>query len=167
MWRTTSCKQHSQHFYFFGTPMFSRFKNCRCVLLLTMLPLWAMTPAVATEMVYTPINPSFGGNPNNAPGLMSIAQAQNGFTAPVLSPIESFNLSLQRAILSRLTSQSLTTMFGTGNTLGTLEKTYDTVGYIIKVTPDADNSMVTITTTDKTSGAVATFVINSAPTTTP
>jgi curli production assembly/transport component CsgF len=146
--------------------MFCRFKNFYCVLLLALLPLWATTPAAATEMVYTPLNPSFGGNPNNAPGLMSTAQAQNGFTAPVLSPLASFNLSLQRAILSRLTSQSLTTMFGANNTLGTLEKTYDTVGYIIKVTPDAENSTVTITTTDKTSGAVATFVINSAPTTT-
>ena len=148
--------------------MFCRFKTFHRVLLLTLLPLlplWASTPAATTEMVYAPLNPSFGGNPNNAPGLMSIAQAQNGFAAPVLSPLASFNLSLQRAILSRLTSQSLTTMFGANNTLGTLEKTYDTVGYIIKVTPDADNSTVTITTTDKTSGAVATFVINSAPTT--
>jgi curli production assembly/transport component CsgF len=142
--------------------MFSRFKNFPCVLLLALLPLWAITPAAATELVYSPTNPSFGGNPNNAPGLMSIAQAQNGFTAKALTPIENFNLSLQRAILSRLTSQSLTTMFGASNTLGTTEKTYDTAGYLIKVSPDADASTVTITTTDKTTGAVATFVINSA-----
>lgn len=139
--------------------MLSRFKLIfRCVALLSLLPFWAVTPASATEMVYAPVNPSFGGNPNNAPGLMSIAQAQNGFTAPALTPIQSFNLSLQRAILSRLTSQSLTYMFGSGNTLS--PGNYDTVGYKIAVT-QTDPYTLTIVTTDKTSGATATFVVQS------
>jgi curli production assembly/transport component CsgF len=112
----------------------------------------------ATEIVYTPINPSFGGNPLNSVGLMSIAQAQNPFTAPVLSPIESFNLSLQRSILSRLTSQTLNTMFGSNTKL--VEGSYDTAGYTVQV---ADNGTggLTITTTDKTTGAVASFQIAS------
>ena len=38
--------------------------------------------ASATEMVYTPINPSFGGNPLNANMLLSKAQAQNKHKAP-------------------------------------------------------------------------------------
>jgi curli production assembly/transport component CsgF len=105
-----------------------------------------------------PINPSFGGNPNNAPGLMSIAQAQNGFTAPVLSPLESFNLNLQRSILSRLNSQALTSMFGVNNTLQTGH--FDTAGYTIDVANTVGvASSLTITTTDKTTGAATTFII--------
>jgi len=150
--------------------MFSRFYfTFPLFLLLALLPLWAVTPAVATEMVYTPINPSFGGNPNNAPGLMSIAQAQNGFTARALTPIESFNLSLQRAILSRLTSQSLNTMFGLSadNPNNTLQAhTFETVGFTVKVSEPVMNSaginQVTITTTDKTNGNVTTVVIDLA-----
>lgn len=156
-----SYRQRLLHFYFFGTKVIYRYNNFRSVFLLFMLPFWAITPAVATEMIYTPINPSFGGNPNNAPGLMSIAQSQNSFTASALSPIESFNLSLQRAILSRLTSQSLTYMFGSGNTL--TPGNYDTVGYKIAVT-QTDIYTLTIVTTDKTSGATATFVVQSEST---
>jgi len=36
-----------------------------------------MTPA--SELVYTPINPSFGGNPFNAQWLLDSAEAQNRF----------------------------------------------------------------------------------------
>lgn len=136
--------------------MLPRFKSTlACVLLLA---LWGGTQAAATEMVYTPINPSFGGNPNNAPGLMSIAQAQNGFKAPVVSPVEAFNLSLQRAILSRLTSQTMRAIFGTSPTLE--NGTYDTPGYTINVAYVPDTSFVTITTTDKSSGAVASFEVS-------
>lgn len=139
--------------------MLPRFKSVLASVLL--LALWGGTQAAATEMVYTPINPSFGGNPNNAPGLMSIAQAQNGFKAPVfkapVSPVQAFNLSLQRAILSRLTSQTMTAIFGTSPTLE--DGTYDTPGYIIKVAYVPDTSQVTITTTDKSSGAVASFEV--------
>src|SRR5882757_3288523 len=35
-----------------------------------------LTPALATEQVYHPINPVLGGNPNNGPALMQAAQSQ-------------------------------------------------------------------------------------------
>ena len=35
-----------------------------------------LTPALATEQVYHPISPTFGGNPNNGTFLLSTAQAQ-------------------------------------------------------------------------------------------
>ena len=38
----------------------------------------------ATELVYTPINPSFGGNPLNGTWLLNNAQAQNDFDDPDL-----------------------------------------------------------------------------------
>ena len=109
--------------------------------------------AHATELVYAPINPSFGGNPNNAPGLMSIAQSQNAFRAPATTPVEAFNQSLQRAILSRLTSQTMTALFGNNTVLE--NGSYDTPGYTIKV--EQIGNTITITTTDKNTGAVASF----------
>jgi curli production assembly/transport component CsgF len=35
-----------------------------------------LTPALATEQVYHPISPAFGGNPNNGSFLLSTAQSQ-------------------------------------------------------------------------------------------
>jgi curli production assembly/transport component CsgF len=34
------------------------------------------SPAFATEQVYHPVSPTFGGNPSNGPFLLSVAQAQ-------------------------------------------------------------------------------------------
>ena len=136
-----------------------------CTFLLVLLPLFAASRTFATEMIYSPVNPAFGGNPFNAAGLMGIAQAQNSFTATPLSPAESFNLSLQRAILSRLTSQTLNSLFGPSadNPRNTLQDhTYDTIGYTINVKNDNDAGTVTITTTDKTSGATTSFIVNNA-----
>lgn len=39
------------------------------------------TTAVAGDLVYTPKNPSFGGNPNNFDSLIGLAQIQNQHTA--------------------------------------------------------------------------------------
>ena len=113
--------------------------------------------ASATEMVYAPVNPSFGGNPSNASGLLAIAQAQNGYKAPTKSALETFNTSLQSAILSRLQTESLTLMFGKSSTL--VAGSYDTAGYTITVT-DNGNKVLTIQTTDKASGASATFTVS-------
>ena len=52
----------------------------------------------ATEIIYTPINPSFGGNPLNANMLLSKAQAQNKHKAPVIEKgyAEQFQETLER-----------------------------------------------------------------------
>jgi len=112
--------------------------------------------ASATELVYAPVNPSFGGNPNNAPGLLAIAQAQNPFKAPALTGLQNFNNSLQQAILNRLSSQSLATIFGSNSTL--VPGNFDTQSYSIQIT-DAGNGQLTIATTDKTTGATVSFTV--------
>ena len=127
-----------------------RWLQAACMMLLS-------CAASATEMVYAPVNPSFGGNPNNASGLLAVAQAQNGFKAPTKSALDTFNANLQSAILSRLTSESLTLMFGKSSTL--VPGVYDTAGYTITVT-DIGGGVLTIQTTDKTSGASATFTVS-------
>jgi len=115
--------------------------------------------ADASELVYAPRNPSFGGNPSNGPVLMSVAQAQNSNKAPTLSPLERFNNSLQQAILSRLQADTLKTMFGSSSS--TLQAgTYDTGNYTVTVVDQGGGNM-TIVTYDKTTGATATFDISS------
>lgn len=42
-------------------------------------------PACASDVVYRPVDPSFGGNPLNSSHLLSIANAQNDYRAPVTS----------------------------------------------------------------------------------
>jgi curli production assembly/transport component CsgF len=119
----------------------------------------------ATEMVYTPVNPSFGGNPNNAPGLLNIAQVQNGFKAPAKEPVvpktalENFNTYLQSLILNRLAAETMTTLFGTKSGLPDEPKTYEAAGFTVKITPDGLGNL-TILTTDKKTFATAEFTIS-------
>mgnify|MGYP001544396207 CR=1 FL=1 len=59
--------------------------------------------ATASELVYTPVNPAFGGNPLNGPVLLNAAQAINNFKDPDLvnnkkTPAQQFTESLQRSI---------------------------------------------------------------------
>lgn len=39
--------------------------------------------AVASQLIYTPVNPSFGGNPLNGSYLLNKAQAENNHQAPL------------------------------------------------------------------------------------
>lgn len=115
--------------------------------------------ATASGLIYTPINPAFGGNPNNGPVLMSVAQAQNDTKAPQLTQLQKFNNALQQAILNHISTQVLNTMFGASNTL--TPGTFDTGSYTVVVSPADSSGNITITTTDKSSGAVATFEVSS------
>lgn len=44
---------------------------------------WAPLPASAGQLLYTPVNPSFGGNPLNGPTLLQSAQAQKRYPYPM------------------------------------------------------------------------------------
>lgn len=65
--------------------------------------------AHADELVYTPINPSFGGNPFNSSHLLGIANAQNDYEAPRDSNStlqgEQFVRLLQSRLLSALATR--------------------------------------------------------------
>lgn len=76
-----------------------------------------LTPltASAQEMVYKPINPSFGGDPFNSSHLLSIANAQNDYKAPAASSSSATDLfirQLQSRLLSSLASQVSDAIFG-------------------------------------------------------
>lgn len=116
-------------------------------------------PAFATDLVYTPTNPAFGGSPLNGSHLLATAQAQNPYRASSPNtPLQNFNNSLQQAILNRLSTLTLSTMFGTGSKL--LPGTYDTEAYTISVVENA--GVLTISTTDKKTGAVVSFEVSAA-----
>lgn len=76
--------------------------------------------AYAQDLVYTPKNPAFGGNPYNYSWLMSSAQAQNDIKETTTSstssyktdPLKDFSESLNRQILSQLSRQIVSRQFG-------------------------------------------------------
>jgi curli production assembly/transport component CsgF len=87
-------------------------------------------PALSGQLVYTPVNPSFGGNPLNSSHLMGLASAQRSATAfdanlgsgsggtggtgetPGSSDAELFLRQLQGRLLSALASQVTEAIFG-------------------------------------------------------
>jgi curli production assembly/transport component CsgF len=89
-----------------------------------------VSPAFASDLVYTPINPTFGGNPLNSSHLLSIASAQRTATAsdaPVTdtgggtttppggtttSNVDLFLSQLQGRLLSALASEVTDAIFG-------------------------------------------------------
>ena len=106
--------------------------------------------ATATQLVWTPINPSFGGNPFNGAWLMNSAQAQNKLKEPYdasrwyRDPLETFQQDLNRQILNRLSRKILDGAFGEE----ALEPGhYDTGTYTIDVTAGMDGIVVIITDT--------------------
>ncbi|MCO1333858.1 curli assembly protein CsgF [Microbulbifer sp. OS29] len=111
--------------------------------------------AVATELVYTPVNPSFGGNPLNGNYLLNNASAQNSKKDPDSgkSPY-SDSSSLDRftdTLESRLLSQLLTDV-GNGN-----DGTLVTDDYIVNII-DLDGQL-TITITDAVTGEISEIVV--------
>jgi curli production assembly/transport component CsgF len=116
----------------------------------------------ATELVYTPINPSFGGNPLNGTWLLNNAQAQNDYDDPDLkdrttvagtSALERFTSQLQSRLLGQLLDN-----ISTGNT-GSLS----TDAFIVDVIDDS--GALTINVTDRATGEVSEIQVNGITTT--
>lgn len=111
----------------------------------------------ATELVYTPVNPSFGGSPLNGPYLLNNAQAQNDHEDPssrrltqrsTPTALERFTSQLESRLLSQLLSN-----IQDGNT-GSLV----TEAFIIDMVDDG--GLLTITITDRATGEVSEVVVN-------
>lgn len=78
--------------------------------------LFAASPACASDLVYQPINPSFGGNPFNSSHLLGVANAINNYKDPKATtssdPAQQFLRTLQSRLLSTLASQITDIIFG-------------------------------------------------------
>jgi curli production assembly/transport component CsgF len=126
--------------------------------------------AHATEIVYTPLNPSFGGNPLNGTVLMNSANAQNEYTDPKLeetlsrltgrSQLDLFNQRLQALILDRIASSISGSLFDASGNL--VPGQIETSTFIISI-DDIGGGLLLITTTDKVTGASTSFEISATP----
>jgi len=124
-------------------------------------------PAGATELVYYPLNPSFGGNPLNGPVLLSSAIATNKHTDPNAgeeqigmqqrTPLQNFQEALERSILNRLSSAAASRLFDAqGNFVpGTLQ----TENFVITIA-DLGGGIFSVSTQDKTNGNLTEFQIS-------
>lgn len=115
-------------------------------------------PAMAQDIVYTPVNPSFGGNPFNSAHLLGIANAQNNFRDPKASTSGSqadiFSRQLQSRLLSALSSQIVDAIFGENpQQSGTIKFGGQTISFVRGL------EEVTLTITDDGTGEVTTIVI--------
>jgi curli production assembly/transport component CsgF len=115
-------------------------------------------PAAAQDLVYEPINPSFGGNPFNSAHLLGIANAQNNYKDPKASTggsqADIFARQLQSRLLSALSSQIVDAIFGENpQESGTITFGGQTIDFIRGL--DA----VTLTITNDETGEITTIVI--------
>ncbi|MCF7503795.1 MULTISPECIES: curli assembly protein CsgF [Vibrio] len=114
----------------------------------TLIALLVVPTANASELVYTPVNPSFGGNALNSSHLFNHANAINDFEDPSARDIfdeqESALDRLASSLESRLISQLLADV-GNGNT-GQLE----TDDFYLNIVDDSGTLLVQIV--DKATG---------------
>ena len=114
--------------------------------------------AFAQDLVYEPVNPSFGGNPFNSAHLLGIANAQNDFKDPKGtgsgSQADIFARQLQSRLLSALSSQIVDAIFGENpQESGTITFGGQTIQFVRGL------ESVTLTITDDETGEVTTIVI--------
>lgn len=136
------------------------------IILICVLTLLVNT-VLATEIVYTPVNPSFGGNPLNGNYLLSNASAQDdnkksGSRGSAdlrtnLSDLDQFNELLQRAILNRIASTVTGSLVDENGNL--IPGTVQTEDFTITIV-DVGGGILEITTTDITTGQSTIFQVS-------
>lgn len=125
---------------------------------LSMFLLLAPGRVIAQDIVYQPVNPSFGGNPFNSEHLLSIANAENKHKDPATqtksSQADIFAQQLQSRLLSALSSQIVDAIFGENpQEHGVIQFGGQTVEFVRTL------DEVTLTITDDATGAITTIVI--------
>lgn len=85
------------------------------------LAVLAANPATAGQLIYTPVNPSFGGNPLNGSYLLSKAQAEKSYPLPL------DDLALPSTSTSVLAQTDKYVMYQRNNHLYLLDTTSGTV----------------------------------------
>lgn len=112
--------------------------------------------ALSSELVYTPINPSFGGSALNGSFLLGKAQAQNNHKAPLTQKSfeEKVSDALERATLSDIVSKYKDTVLGENNNIDIGEDTSFVSGdYQIDIVA-ANSDTITIQITDLLSNKI-------------
>lgn len=130
----------------------------RCVLFAVTVFVGFSGPAMAQDIVYTPVNPSFGGNPFNSAHLLGVANAQNNFKDPKAassgSQADIFARQLQSRLLSALSSQIVDAIFGDNpQQSGTIRFGDQTIEFVRSL------DSVTLTITNTLTGEVTVIVV--------
>lgn len=71
--------------------------------------------AQAGDLVYQPVNPSFGGDPFNSSHLLGLAERQNEFddqTFEPIDPLDRFAQDIERRVLSQASREITDRIFG-------------------------------------------------------
>lgn len=126
-----------------------KFPFCAMALVLAM----ALAPAgsSATELIYRPLNPSFGGDPLLGGFLLNKADAQKRFDLDLgleEDPLADFESGLNRRVLSLLADKIVQEAFGSSGELA--NGTYNIGGYVISV--DNSGGAIKVAITDSLSG---------------
>lgn len=116
-----------------------------CFFFLLILICFTFSELSAQQLVYKPINPSFGGDPLNGNWLMSYAQLQDLTEDPSASEsssaIDDFSENLQRSVLNQLSRQITESIYGEG---GLTEGSYEFGDFSITVTEQLDGVNIVI-----------------------
>ena len=124
-----------------------------------------VTSAFASDLVYTPMNPAFGGNVLNGSVLLNAAQAQNKTKDPDApkplggtqqSSLQQFNDILERSVLSRLAAAATSGIMGPTGQL--IPGKVSTGNFDIQIS-DLGGGVLQVTTTDKVTGAATSFQV--------
>lgn len=115
-------------------------------------------PAMAQDISYKPIDPTFGGNPFNSAHLLGVANAQNDYKDPRAttnsSQADIFARQLQSRLLSALSSQIVNAIFGENpQESGIIRFGGQTIEFVRGL------ESVTLTITDDDTGEVTEIVI--------
>lgn len=105
--------------------------------------------AEAQDFVYEPTNPAFGGSPVNYSWLMNSANSQNKFQGGGAGfsrdPLQNFEQSLQRQVLSQLTRQIIGDRFGGEGGIDLSKKSNFEFGeFNISINPGPDGVSINI-----------------------
>ena len=134
--------------------------HCLSLLIMSLLSLGSS----AAELRYVPVNPTFGGNPLNSSGLQANANAINDYKAPAKPPqtaLEKFTANVESAIISRLQSTAINSLFDAKGNFNPETGTNVKAGnFQIQITTDPVTGGLTLVTTDITSGQSTSISIN-------
>lgn len=121
-------------------------KTCVLGLLAAAPFLLAVPETRGTELVYVPVNPSFGGSPLNGSFLLSQAESQNKFknqsNAYTSDPFTDFEDTLNRRILGILANEIVEGAFGEEG--GLQEGHFEIGDFVIDVVPNGNGVNVVI-----------------------
>ena len=140
--------------------------NRKILIGLSLLGSLASLSIHASELVYRPVNPSFGGNPANSTHLFNIANSQNDHGDPAFksnnrkSELDQFNERIQRLVLSQVASAVARPIVGSSGEL--VPGQVETQDFVITV-ENIGNDHLKMTTLDKLTGEETVFELNQSP----